>query len=145
MRQSKASISYNTASNLRLRDGDKLKVVPIKEGAGAKEERSGDMQLLAKTPEVVSSITFSPVEDSYNSLVASEGGDDIEDEELKERFIDNYMNLEEDGDSIVAKEGNVICMRDENGKELDFIVSHIGESDDEEEDEDEGMLAIHYL
>lgn len=141
MSSAKASISYNTANNLRLRDDDKLKVVPIIEGAEAKEERSGDMVLLAQSPVVASSITFSPVEDSYNSLIASEGGDDIEDEELKERFIDTFLNLEEDGDSIVAKEGNIISIRDENGKELDFIVSHISGSDDEEEEEDEDGIS----
>jgi transitional endoplasmic reticulum ATPase len=130
---SKASISFNMASNLRLRDNDKLKIVPIEEGAGEGEDRSGDMTLLNINPEVVSSVTFSPVEDSYNSLIASEGGDDIEDEELKERFIDQYLNLEEDGDSIVIKEGNLLCLTDDNGKELDFIVSHVGDEEEESE------------
>lgn len=134
MSQSKASIAYNMANNLRLRDGDKVKIVPIEEGVEAKEERSGDMILLAQSPNVVSSVTFSPVEDSYNALVASEGGDDIEDEELKERFVDNYLNMEEGADAIIMKEGNIISMVDENGKELEFIVSHIGESDEEEEE-----------
>ena len=123
-----------------LQDGDKLKIVPIAEGAEDKEERSGDMVLLTKSPDVASSVTFAPVEDSYNSLVASEGGDDIEDEELKERFIDYYMNLDEDGDSIVMKEGSIITMVDENNKQLDFIVSHIGECDEDEEESDEGTM-----
>jgi hypothetical protein len=128
------------ASNLRLRDNDKLKIVPIEEGAGEGEDRSGDMTLLNINPEVVSSVTFSPVEDSYNSLIASEGGDDIEDEELKERFIDQYLNLEEDGDSIVIKEGNLLCLTDDNGKELDFIVSHVGD-----EEEESGMLTFSFV
>jgi hypothetical protein len=136
MSASKASISYNVAKNLRLRDDDKLKIVPVEEGAEATEERSGDMLLLTKQPEVLSSVTFAPVEDSYNALIASEGGDDIEDDEIQERFIDTYLNLDEDGDSIVIKEGNVIAIRDEDGKELEFIVSHVG---DEEENEEEGM------
>lgn len=140
---SNASISYNMATNLRLRDGDKVKIVPIEEGVENKEDRSGDMVLLTQNPNVVSSVTFSPVEDSYNNLVASEGGDDIEDEELKERFVDNYLNMDEGADAIIMKEGNVISMADENGKVLDFIVSHISESGDaEEEGEESGTLHL---
>lgn len=139
----KASIALNMAINLRLRDGDKLKIVPIESSGDAdtNEERSGDMVLLTKDPVVASSVTFSPVEDSYNSLVASEGGDDIEDEELKERFIDYYLNLDDNGDSIVVKEGNIISIRDENGKELAFIISHVGQGDDNEEGEEDEILA----
>jgi len=134
----KCSLSYNLATNLRLRDGDKVKVVPLDNAnADAKEESSGDMILLTKSPTVASSVTFAPVEDSYNNLVAAEGGDDIEDEELMERFLDNYLNIDEDGDgsSIAVKAGNVITMKDENGNVLDFIVSHISEDGIEEEGE----------
>jgi len=137
MSTSKASISYNMASNLRLRENEKLKIVPIQEGAEEQEERSGDMILLAKKPDVVASVTFAPVEDSYNTLVASEGGDDIEDEELKERFVDNYLNMDAGGD-IVIKEGNIVSIRDENGKTLEFIISHVGGEEDDEMAE-EGM------
>ena len=137
MSTSKASISYNMASNLRLRENEKLKIVPIQEGAEEQEERSGDMILLAKKPDVVASVTFAPVEDSYNTLVASEGGDDIEDEELKERFVDNYLNMDAGGD-IVIKEGNIVSIRDENGKTLEFIISHVG-GEEEDETAEEGM------
>ncbi len=129
------------ATNLRLRDNDKLKIVPIESSGDAdkNEERSGDMALLTKDPVVVSSVTFAPVEDSYNSLVASEGGDDIGDEELKERFIDYYLNLDENGDSIVVKEGNIVAIRDENDKVLEFIVSHVDQGDENEEQSEEGV------
>ena len=126
------------ATNLRLREGDKLKIVSIEEGVDKKEERSGDMVLLAQNPIVALSVTFSPVEDSYNTLVASEGGDDIEDEELQERFVNNYLNVEEGADEIIMKEGSVITMVDENGKQLDFIVSHISADDGDEDEEESG-------
>lgn len=126
------------ATNLRLREGDKLKIVSIEEGVEKKEERSGDMVLLAQNPIVASSVTFSPVEDSYNTFVASEGGDDIEDEELQERFVNNYLNVEEGADEIIMKEGSVITMVDENGKQLDFIVSHISADDGDEDEEESG-------
>ncbi len=127
------------ASNLRLRENDKLKIVPISQGKEMQEERSGDMLLVSTKPTVLSSVTFSPVEDSYNNLVASEGGDDIEDEELKARFIDSYLNL--DGDSsgnVVVKQWNVLSIRDENGKTLDFIVSNVSGANTEAEEEEDG-------
>ncbi len=129
-------ISHNLATNLRVRDADKIKVVPLAEDAAATEERSGDMILLTRKPDVVGSVTYSPVEDSLNSLVAAEGGDDIEDEELKDRFITPYLNIDENSGAIVAKEGNVITMTDDNGKSLDFIVTHV----DDGEEKDEGMF-----
>jgi transitional endoplasmic reticulum ATPase len=62
---------------------------------------------------------------------------------LNERFVSPYLNLDEDGDenSIVVKEGSVITMIDENGKTLDFIVSHVSEDDAEEEDEGDEISA----
>lgn len=131
-------ISHNVASNLRLRDGDKLKVVALGKDAADAEERSGDMILLTKDAEVVSSVTYSPIEDSLNNLINSEGGDEIEDEELKERFIEPYLNLEDDGGSVVAKSGSVVTMKDENGRTLDFMISHV----DDGEEREEGMFRM---
>lgn len=118
------SISYNLANNLRIRDGDKIKIVKLGSGADEREERSGDMELLTKSAQPLASVTYSPIEDSLNTLIATEGGDDIEDEELMERFLTPYLNLESDA-KMVAKEGNVLTIRDENGKSLDFLVSHV--------------------
>ena len=131
-------ISHNLASNLRIRDGDKLKVVALGKDAADAEERSGDMVLLTKDAEVVSSVTYSPIEDSLNNLINSEGGDEIEDEELMERFIEPYLNLEDDGGSVVAKSGSVVTMKDENGKTLDFMISHV----DDGEEREEGMFGM---
>jgi hypothetical protein len=129
-------ISHNLATNLRIRDGDKLKLVNIGADAAEKEDRSGDMLLLTKNAEVVVSATYSPVEDSLNSLINSEGGDEIEDEELMERFVTPYLNIEDDAGSVIVKEGSVITMKDENGKSLDFITSYV----DDGEERSEGML-----
>jgi len=129
-------ITHNLASNLRIRDGDKLKVVSVGKDAADKEERSGDMILLTKDAVVVVSATYAPVEDSLNNLINSEGGDEIDDEELLERFVTPYLNIEDDAGSVVVKEGSVVTMRDENGKTLEFIVSHV---DDGEEERSEGM------
>ena len=134
-------ISHNLATNIRIRDGDKVKIVALGKDAADKEERSGDMVLLTKEPEIVGSVTYSPIEDSLNSLINSEGGDEIEDEELMERFIDPYLNIEEDSGRIIAKEGSAVTMTDENGKSLDFIITHIG--DDEERGE--GRFVIYIL
>jgi len=127
---SACSISHNLATNIRVRDGDKIKVVTLGTGAEKREESSGDMVLLAKEPEIVASVTYSPVEDSLNSLVASEGGDDFEDEELMERFINPYLNIEDDSGSVVAKVGSIVTMKDDNGKSLDFIISHIDDGEE---------------
>jgi len=131
-------VSHNLATNIRIRDGDKIKIVAVGKDAADKEDRSGDMTLLTKEPEVVGSVTYSPVEDSLNSLINSEGGDEIEDEELLDRFVTPYLNVEEDSGAIIAKEGTVITMTDENGKSLDFIVTHV----DNGEEKDEGGLGF---
>jgi hypothetical protein len=129
--KSVASLSYNLANNLRVREGDKVKIVKLGTGAEEKEERSGDMELLTQDAPIVSSVTYSPIEDSLNSLIASEGGDEIEDEELMDRFLTPYLNLE-DGVKVTAKEGNVLTIRDENGKFLDFMVSHVDVGEESE-------------
>ena len=125
-------ISHNLATNIRVRDADKVKVVSLGKNAADKEERSGDMVLLTKEPEVVASVTYSPIEDSLNSLINAEGGDEIEDEELMERFVAPYLNIEDDSGSIIAKEGTVVTMKDDNGKTLDFIVTHVDDGEDSE-------------
>eukprot|EP00567_Pseudictyota_dubia_P004575 CAMPEP_0197441318 /NCGR_PEP_ID=MMETSP1175-20131217/7612_1 /TAXON_ID=1003142 /ORGANISM="Triceratium dubium, Strain CCMP147" /LENGTH=924 /DNA_ID=CAMNT_0042971573 /DNA_START=69 /DNA_END=2843 /DNA_ORIENTATION=+ len=137
---SSCQIGHNLSQNLRVRDGDKVKVVPLGEDADAEGERSGDMTLLTKQPAVAAAVTLSPIEDSLNQLSASEGGDEIPDEELEERFVSPYLNLEEARKSIVMKVGHVLAIKDENGKTLEFMVTRmeVEGAEEEEEDEEEG-------
>eukprot|EP00984_Skeletonema_dohrnii_P012067 scaffold4854_cov96-Skeletonema_dohrnii-CCMP3373.AAC.3 len=124
-------LSFNLANNLRVRGTDKVKVVPLEEDSA--EESSGDMALLNTQPSVAHSVTFSPVKDSLHSLELSEGGDEIAEEELIERFVKPYLDV--DG-SAVLKKGHTITLRDDNNKSLDFTVTHLdteGDVDDEEE------------
>lgn len=119
------TMSQNTASNLRLRQDDKVKVVALQksfEDEGA-SERSGDLLLVQKQPAMIKSVTFSPVEDSLAALTAVEGGDEISDAELQARFLTPY--LEGSATAAVLKQGHLIAIRDDNGKRLEFYVSHI--------------------
>jgi len=115
-------ISENMAKNLRLRHGDKLKVIPF--GAEEDQPRSGDMVLMKYlSPPEVSSVTFSPIEDSLNVLEAREGGDKLSDDEIMERFVTPYLDLS-DSDGFVKRD-DVLTLKDENGKVLDFLVTHV--------------------
>lgn len=137
-KSSKSSIklSYNLASNLRVRDTDKVKVVPL-DGDHVEEfeATSGDMALLASSPEVASSVTFSPVKDSLHSLELSEGGDEISEDEIMSRFLKPYLNME-DG-VVVLKKGHTLILRDDDRKTLEFTVTHLGLGEDEEEGAEE--------
>ncbi|KAL7493981.1 hypothetical protein ACHAWT_002786 [Skeletonema menzelii] len=132
-------LSFNLATNLRVRSTDKVKVVPLEEDSA--EVNSGDMALLTTQPSVAHSVTFSPVKDSLHSLELSEGGDEIAEEELIERFVKPYLDV--DGPAVL-KQGHTITLRDDNNKSLEFTVTHLdteGDADDEEDvdevDEDE--------
>lgn len=115
------TISENLASNLRLRQDDKIKVVPLSSDDAVLGERSGDLLLIASPPSVAKSITFSPVEDSWNNLISTEGGDDISDEEIMERFVKPFL----DESGAVLKKGHTLKLRDENDKLLEMIVTHM--------------------
>ena len=134
------------ASNLRVRDTDKVKVVPL-DGSSAEEfeKSSGDMTLLASTPEVASSVTFSPVKDSLHSLELSEGGDEISEDEIMSRFLTPYLNMDEG--VVVLKKGHTLVLRDDNKKSLEFTVTHLSfveddEGEDDEIDEDYGKCTM---
>ena len=139
--KSSCSVSANMAKNLRLRNGDKLKVVPLVGEAPEDAERSGDMVLLqVTTPPKIMTVTLAPITDSLKSLQNSEGGDDIPEKDLMTRFINPY--LEEKGGMV--KVGHVLSLSDENGKKLDVMVREIElESDKEKSEDDEGMLQHH--
>eukprot|EP00956_Cyclotella_meneghiniana_P035793 scaffold118286_cov76-Cyclotella_meneghiniana.AAC.1 len=129
-------LSHNLASNLRVRDTDKVKVVPL-DGSSAEEfeKSSGDMTLLASTPEVASSVTFSPVKDSLHSLELSEGGDEISEDEIMSRFLTPYLNMDEG--VVVLKKGHTLVLRDDNKKSLEFTVTHLSFVEDDEGEDDE--------
>jgi hypothetical protein len=129
-------VSPNLASNLKVRNEDMVKVVPL--GADddiTEKNRSGDLLLL--TLEAVpsaESVTFSPIEDSLQALQAAEGGDEIADEDLQARFVQPYV----EDTSAVLKQGHVIQLQDENGKKLEFMISHMEVAGEEESKEETG-------
>lgn len=132
------SVSENIASNLRLRNGDKLKAVPL--GASLDETHSGDMILLShKTPPKISSVTFSPVEDSKQNLEAREGGDEISDDQIMERFIKPYLHHDS---AVLMKKGHLLALVDENGRKLEVMVTHLEIEGEETKEGSEGMPMI---
>lgn len=134
-KKSSCTLSANLASNLSLRKDDKVKVLPLKEDE-SDTARSGDMILLkaAEVPKIMS-MSLSPIEDSLRSLEASEGGDEIPEDEIQQRFVAPY--LEETG--ALVKKGHVLKLRDENGKTLEFMVTNVAlEAEEGREEEEEG-------
>jgi hypothetical protein len=115
-------ISQNLASNLRLRQDDKVKIVPLK-SVNHDESRSGDL-LLLKTDEVrqATSISLAPVEDSLNALISSEGGDELSNDEILDRFVRPYFAGSDDEVQLL-KQGHLISLRDESGRRLEFYVT----------------------
>jgi hypothetical protein len=136
------SMPENMAKNLRLRNTDKLKVIPL--GLQEDESRHGDMILLKHAaPPKVASVTFSPIEDSLNSLAAREGGDGLGDDEIMERFVTPYLNLDES--IALVKKDSVVTITDDNGKHLDFIVTHIELEDASAMPDAEGTFQINTI
>ena len=141
-----AEISSNVGNNLRVRDADKLKIVKL----GTDEtdaEASGDMALLASTPSTAESVTLSPIEDSYNELVATEGGDEISDEEIMARFVAPYLDLDDEEKTVLLKKGHLLRLKDDNNRSLDFLVTNIevdGAADEEEEAEEGKIWALRW-
>lgn len=133
------TISANLASNLRLRNGDKAKLASLT-SAEDKEHRTGDMLLFRETPKKITSVTFSPIEDSLASLESSEG--EILDDEIMERFVTPYLNLEEQESHSLLKKGHFVTMTDDNGKSLDFVVTHVELEGTDQEDEEEGKISV---
>jgi transitional endoplasmic reticulum ATPase len=138
-KKSVCTLSENLAKNLRLRKGDTLKIAPL---TGEKEEgtRSGDMRLLDRTTAPkISSVTLSPVEDSLEALEALEGGDEVADEEILSRFVTPYL----ESSNGFLKHGHILLLKDENGRKLEFIVSHVeieGQPASESEEDDEHIV-----
>jgi hypothetical protein len=43
------------------------------------------------------------------------------------------LNIEDDSGAVVVKRGLTITMKDDNGKTLDFIISHVEDGEEREE------------
>lgn len=121
---STCTLSENLAKHLRVRKGDKVKVVTLQGGSDTKDEgsHSGDLVLI-DTNEVptLASLTFSPIDDSLLSLELIEGGDTIPDDQILQRFIQPYLY-----DSYgLLKLNQVLTLVDDKGRKLDFLISHM--------------------
>eukprot|EP00581_Thalassiosira_minuscula_P016724 CAMPEP_0183727964 /NCGR_PEP_ID=MMETSP0737-20130205/26864_1 /TAXON_ID=385413 /ORGANISM="Thalassiosira miniscula, Strain CCMP1093" /LENGTH=906 /DNA_ID=CAMNT_0025959753 /DNA_START=82 /DNA_END=2802 /DNA_ORIENTATION=+ len=135
MSSGSVKLAQNLAANLRVRDTDKVKIVSL--GSSPEEESyvSGDMALLNVQPSVAYSVTFSPVKDSLHNLELSEGGDELSEDEIMDRFVTPYLNLE-DREEVIAKVGHALVLKDANGKSLEFTVSYLDMEGDDEVDSD---------
>jgi hypothetical protein len=130
MPKSECRFSANLAENIRLRDGDAVKLVLLGSGEETEPYHFGEMQLLSidsHRPKHVSSVTIAPIADSLLALEGAEAdGDEIAEEEIIERFLQPYFAS---GGTI--KEGLVLTLYDENGKKLDVQLSHVTLSDED--------------
>ena len=123
LQTSHCSIAPNLAKNLRLRQEDKIKVMPLADN-DPKAKRPGELILLqTDTVPTIASITFSPIIDSLNQLQSSEGGDEIPDNDIMERFIEPYVAS---SSNALLKTNSLLVLSDESGKKLEFMVTHIG-------------------
>mmetsp|Transcript_3108 Transcript_3108/g.6847 ORF Transcript_3108/g.6847 Transcript_3108/m.6847 type:complete len:910 (+) Transcript_3108:193-2922(+) len=133
MKGGSVKVSYNVANNLRIRDTDQVKIVPLTSDTGSDENGNEyeSYSLGTQPTEVAAAVTFSPVVDSLNILELREGGDELSDDEILERFVTPYLNLE--GGDVILKEGHTLVLMDENKVALEFTVSHLdmeGEGED---------------
>jgi hypothetical protein len=142
-KKSVGTISAILASNLRLRNGDMFKVAPLKktsdeEQAEGEASRSGDLLLLKESqPPTLQSVTFAPIEDSLRELEAGEGGDEMTDEEIQSRFLQDYTSSTDNiNNKAFLKKGHVLRLMDAKGKKLEFIISHASVKGQGEEGED---------
>jgi transitional endoplasmic reticulum ATPase len=138
MSSGSVGVKHNLAMNLRIRDTDTVKIVTLGTEADEEAYGSGDMALITSTPSVAAGVTFSPVKDSLHSLELSEGGDELSEDEIMERFVVPYLNME-DG-AVVLKKGHTLVLMDDNKVSLEFTVTHLdmeGDVEDEEAEADE--------
>jgi hypothetical protein len=123
-----ANVSANLATNLRVRQQDTIKLVPLI-GNDPKEARPGELVLLQTTSvSPMASITLNPVEDSLFQLQAAEGGDEISDDELTKRFLNPYFAAASSDDNNMAallKTNCVLALTDASGRTLEFMVTNI--------------------
>lgn len=137
-----AKVSRNLATNLRLRSMDKVKIVPLLSSSSEDNDDGEECESKAynmgnKPTSIASSITFHPLKDSLTSLDYKEGGggDGLSDEEVLERFITPYLNLDDDDDTdgqVFMTGGHMLTLRDENGFMLEFKIGNLHLEGDEE-------------
>ncbi|CAB9501036.1 Transitional endoplasmic reticulum ATPase [Seminavis robusta] len=133
LKKSSCSVHANLAKNLRLRNGDKIKVERLAGETPADTVRSGDMIILqVSKPPKIKAVTLSPVEDSLTALQNSEGGDAIPEDEIDERFVMPYL----DETGAMMKQDHLLTLSDANGKKLEFIVTEVELESDKPEDEE---------
>lgn len=142
MKSGSVKCSYNVASNLRIRDTDLAKIVPLNTVGGGDDDMDAheSYSLGTQPTDVAAAVTFSPVVDSLRTLELREGGDELSDDEILERFVNPYLNLEEDGD-VILKEGHTLVLMDSNKVALEFTVSHL-DLEGGEEGEDGGAVDV---
>jgi hypothetical protein len=76
-------------------------------------------------------------------LESSEGGDEISDDEIMQRFVTPYTELGDDATALI-KRGHVVKMTDDNGKSLEFVVTHVElEGASPEDEAEEGNYRLH--
>jgi len=127
--QSSCQISYNLAINLSTRNGDKIKLINIDEHK--------------HFPKIVRSVSFSPIQDSIQALLISERRKEIpRDYELIERFLIPYLNLEEQNNHTIVNMMQILAIKDENDKTLEFLVSNMDTEEVKDENTDRKKDAI---
>jgi hypothetical protein len=137
-----ATISENLASQLRVRRADSIKIVSLQHAADNDDQVfSGDLTLLqVSAPPAVAGISLQPIEDSVRALASSEGGDELSDDDIMARFVTPYFS----GASLV-KQGQLISIRDENNKKMDFYISHVDLQQEEKQKDTKGTYANLWL
>jgi len=140
MKNGSVKLSNNLATNLRVMDTDKVKIVPLNTSDNGEENESESYTLGNPPSDIAHSVTFAPIRDSLHTLELKErGGDEFSDEEISERFVVPYLNMDEDGDGnsvVVLREGHTLVLKDDNGVSLEFMVSHLDLVGDDSENEE---------
>jgi len=139
-------LSNNLATNLRVLDTDKVKIVPLNSNDNGEENESESYTLGNPPSDIAHSVTFAPIRDSLHTLELKErGGDEFSDEEISERFVVPYLNMDEDGNdgnsNVVLREGHTLVLKDDNGVSLEFMVSHLDLVGDDSENEESVVAA----
>jgi hypothetical protein len=138
-----AKIGRNLASNLRVRDDERLRIVtldglPVDVEGGEGGDGNGSYGLGPRPTNAASSVTFHPLRDS-----SSYDADEMSDEMLADRFVRPYLEGGEEVDGVaLLRQGHVLSIADEGGVVMEFTVGHVDvdgkDDDDNEKDGAEG-------
>ena len=147
MKNGSVKLSNNLANNLRVMDTDKVKIVPLNTSDNGEENESESYTLGNPPTDIAHSVTFAPIRDSLHTLELKErGGDEFSDEEISERFVVPYLNMDEDdgndgNSNVVLREGHTLVLKDDNGVSLEFMVSHLDLVGDDADSDNEESIA----